>query len=57
MDKDSIIKEIKAKGNGQAIIYISIIDLKYNGFKIGDFLECKKVSHKKYVKNLEDKTK
>lgn len=57
MDGNNLIKEIKAKGNGQAVIYISKIDLKHNGFKFGDFLELTKVSHEKYVDNLEDNKK
>ena len=53
----TIIKEIKAKGNGQAIIYVSKIDLEKYDMKIGDFLACKKSTHEEYVKSLEKKIK
>jgi len=52
MEENSIVKEIKGKGNGQAIIYVNKIDLKKNGWNIGDHVRVKKVDRKVIIKDI-----
>ena len=43
MKKNTLIKDIKEKGNGQAIIYVSKIDLVEHNLNFGDSVRLTKV--------------
>ncbi len=51
--KTEVVKQIRSKGNGQALIYISIRDLKEYGLEIGGHVRLTKVKQITYVKECE----
>jgi hypothetical protein len=54
MDEDSVIRQIRGKGNGQAIIYVTQQDLKDLNSEIDGYVKLTKV--KRTVKIKEVKT-
>ena len=50
MVKQKAIKQIHPKGNGQAVIYLSMLDLDEYNLKVGGFVELKERLDITYVK-------
>lgn len=50
MKQKNVIKQIHPKGNGQAVIYLSMIDLEEFNLKVGGFVELKERLDVTYVK-------
>ena len=42
MEKNSIVRQIRGKGNGQAIIYVTQANLKDLDVKVDDLVEIRK---------------